>query len=532
MPSSSIQNLSLFPPDSSSSIPPPSYNLRFEPWIPIVGSDGKRREVGLEDALLQAHEWRAISDPLPTVEFGLYRLLVALVLDIFEPRNTVDWSELWDEGRFDTASVRAYFEKHDGAFDLFSPSRPFLQNVMPDDAPKPLAGLVHPVPSGSATNHFHHEHEDDFAVSPAIAAGLLTTIAPWMTAGGAGLSPSINGAPPWYVLPMGKSGFETLLLNCPVVADLMLAQGDKEVHWRQSSEFASGEQSSASLLQSLTWRPRRVQLVPQTNGGICSLSGRPCEVLVSNMKFAPGWSTRFDWIDPNAAYRVGTERKIVRSREGREVWRDSGPLALLRDTSNAPRETRYERPAIITQLVQLRGNDYIERDQPLDIAIYGMRTDMKMKVFEWHKERLRLPMRLTLDNAGANEAQNAIELAEEVAYAVKRSVKATYPREGKGNDDAFQSLCDNASRAFWRDLRAPYNALLDQLASASDQLASADSDEMRGAARASWRETLRAQGWKTLREAIDDLDGDAELLRRQTNAYSLFSRALGKLLRA
>lgn len=517
--------LSLFPETlEETSFPAPSFDLRVSPWIPVVGGDGAKREVGLEEALLRAHEWRAISDPLPTVEFGLYRVLVALVLDIFEPKNSRDWSELWDEGRFDAGRIRAYFDEHDGAFDLFSAARPWLQNVMPDDNAKPLAGLVHPVPSGSAANHFHHAHEDDFAVSPAVAAGLLTTIAPFMTAGGAGLSPSINGAPPWYVLPLGDNGFQTLLFNCPVIADLMLAQGAEKVSWRQSGEFQSGEQASASLLQSLTWRPRRVQLLPDARGGVCSLTGKKCEVLVSQMKFAPGWSTRFTWIDPNAAYRIGTERVILRSREGREVWRDCGPLALLRDTADSGRKTRFERPAIVSQLALLRGDDLLQRGKPLDLAIYGMRTDMKMKVFEWHKERLSLPVRLAWDQLDASEAQDAMELAEEVAYAVRRGVKTTYPREGKGNDAAFQSLCDAANKAFWRDLRASYDALL-------HVLAQADSDQARGQARSDWRNTLRAQGWKTLREAIDDLDGDAELLRRQTNAYSGFSRALGKLLK-
>lgn len=525
--------LSLFPEqeETSSPAPAPSFDLRFQPWIPVVGNDGRKREVGLEDALLLAHEWRAISDPLPTVEFGLYRVLVALVLDIFEPQNTLDWSDLWDEGRFDAGRVRAYFDEHEGAFDLFSAARPWLQNAgMEQEEDKPISLLIHPLPTGGETNHFHHFAEDAFSVSPSVAARLLTTLAPFAMSSGRGWSPSINGAPPWYVLPVGYMGFETLMLNCQVVDDLLFCSGDVPVIWKQQEAFEAGEKASSSLLQSLTWRPRAIQLVPSQQSGECSLTGQESGILVRHIKMGYGWKTRFDWRDPNTAYYYkGPERKILRSQKGKELWRDTGPLALLQNTVNTTRKRRFERPAIISQLVLLVGNDYIAKGKPLDLLIYGMRHDMQAKVFEWHKERLRLPLRLAWDQVEANDAQDAIELAEEVAFEIKRAVKATYIHEGRDNrgklvDAAFQTLCDATSKAFWRDLRAAYDALL-------AALARADSDQTRAGVRADWRNTLRAQGWKTLREAIDDLDGDAELLRRQTNAYSGFSRALSKILK-
>lgn len=498
--------------------PPATFDLRREPWIPIVRSDGSRDELGLEDALKSAHEWRAVSDPLPTVEFGIYRLLVAFALDIFQPQEGRDWAELWDAEQFDAERIAAYFDEYEGAFDLFG-DRPFLQSAgMDGEKSKPLAGLLHSTPSGTGSNHFHHRGEEEFGVSPIQAARFLTTIAPFMTAGGAGLSPSINGSPPLYVMPLGENGFQTLLLNTPVYADLLVAQGEVGPAWRQTEAVSAGRGTNASLLQSLTWRPRKIQLVADTRGGVCSLSGKLCKTLVRVMKFSPGWGAGFDWIDPNAAYRLGDERTIMRLREGREVWRDTGPLALLRGDGKT-----HQRPAIISQISALSQDNYFDATQTLDMAIYGMRTDMKMKVFEWQRERLSVPMNLLWEDLAGTRAQEAMVLAEKIAYAVKRAVKVAYPREAQGNDKGFETLANTATTLFWRNLRAHYDDYLRFLATKPDE--SAREEEWK-----KWRYRLRDEGWRALKFAIDDFDGDAKALKRQTDAYANFSRSIFALV--
>ncbi|MBL8065520.1 MAG: type I-E CRISPR-associated protein Cse1/CasA, partial [Chthonomonadaceae bacterium] len=59
----------------------PTFNVLTEPWIPVIRLDGTRDELGILPCLEQAHELREIRDPSPIIEFGLYRLLVAFVLD-------------------------------------------------------------------------------------------------------------------------------------------------------------------------------------------------------------------------------------------------------------------------------------------------------------------------------------------------------------------------------------------------------------------------------------------------------------------
>lgn len=507
-----------------------SFDLRVVPWIPVVRLDGSRDELNLIDAILQAPTLREISDPLPTVEFGLYRLLVAVILDIFAPDGLSALKELHDVGSFDDAAVREYFfKKYADRFDLFHGQYPFLQSAGMDAEPaKPLAGLLHPIPSGTNANHFHHSHESEFSVCPAVAARLLTTIAPFTTAGGAGLSPSINGAPPWYVLPRGQNLFETLCLNLPADEGLFrYAVEGLPPAWGNISPAPAGRKTEASLLESLTWRPRRIQLIPGTSG-ICSISGRETPNLIRTMHFTAGFGAGFPWTDPNAAYVFKSDAEdagILRPQEGRAVWRDTGPLLLLRQADYASENGKihFERPAVMTQFVTMLKHRWLNRSVLQDVAIYGMRTDMKMKVFEWQRETLSLPDSFEWGSASLGIAQSEIERADRVAYAIKQAIKRAYPRDGAGNGNAYGSLIVRVQSDFWDSLRSCYGDLLQELSHCVD-------DATRLATVLKWRTDVESIAWRSLNEGTDDLDGDSDSLERLANARRSFAFKLKSLL--
>jgi len=505
-----------------------SFSVADEPWGIAVDDAGVLRELGLRDILKQAHELRAVSDPLPTVECGLLRLLVALVLDIFEPHDALDLAELLQASRFDADRIDKYFERYADRFDLFHSQHPFLQTPMPDDKPKPLAGLLAIVPSGTNALHFHRTGEGEFAVCPEVAARLLTTIAPFMTAGGAGLPPSINGAPPFYVLLRGNTLFETVLLNCPVEQSLLphAKIEDDLPLWRCDEPIKAEARAEAGVLQSLTWAPRRIELVPG-EGGHCSVTGEPSTVLVRSMKFGPGWSSRFEaWTDPNVPYRIGEkDRTVLRLQEERPLWRDAGPLALLRQEtyqSPAGQKFRFERPMIVSQFAELQRQKWLPIDE-LRLTIYGMRTDLKMKVFEWQRGELRLPIPLVLNGDFAARAQTEIDRAERVAYAIGRAIKTAYPREGAGNNAAFDELISRARRQFWDTLEPHFmsgeNSLLEDLARLKTENADSEQIDQRILA---WRAGVLRVGREALDAAIEDLDADSDALERQVIARNFF----------
>ena len=508
----------------------PTFGLLTEPWIPVVGLDGATAEVGLRQALQQAPRLREIRDPIPTVEFGLYRLLVALVMDIHELKLLADLEELLAAGEFDDAKVEAYFARWADRFDLFHSKHPFLQTAGLQGKEKPLAALLPLVPSGTSALHFHHQYEASFSASPAAAARLLSAMAPFMTSGGRTFSPSINGAPPWYVLISGSTLFETLCLNCCALP-LSQARGSAPPAWRNDKPIAGSRATQASLLEALTWRPRRIQLVPG-DGGHCAVGGSTASCLIRTMHFDPGASCDFTWADPNVAYRIADKVKPLRPREGHQLWRDTGPLALLRErdyeVERGRTKVRFERPALVTQFAELVRQGILTDRAELRLVAYAMRTDLKMKVFEWQREELSLPAALIWRSNFRSDAQRAMEEAESVAHSLSRAVKMAYPREGQGNKSAFEARIASAERRFWTDLRPHYEEFLRGLAGLPEDAQEPATEQCLER----WRAQLHQVGRQALDEAIGDLDTDADALVRQVNARSFFHRRLRGILSA
>jgi CRISPR system Cascade subunit CasA len=501
----------------------PAFDLLGEPWVPVVTREGREEEIGLRDVLRRAAALREIRDPIPLVEFGLYRLLVALVMDLHGLAEITDLETLLVAGRFEERKIERYLRRWRDRFDLFHPVHPFLQTAgMAEGAEKPLAALLPIIPSGVNAAHFHHHHQDSFRVAPAVAARLLTTMAPFMTAGGPGLSPSINGAPPWYVVLHGDTLFETLCLNCCVLP-LPLATGDAPPAWRDDAPPAGERAAGASLLEGLTWRPRQVQLLPG-EAGLCSLTGVHADCTVARMRFARGASAGFAWTDPNVAYRIEAGAATpLRPREGRELWRDTGPLALLRQVEHGAGagRVRFARPTVVDQFSELLRRGVLGAHPELRLTAYGLRTDLRMKVYEWQRESLALPTPLLWRSALRAEAQQAMEEAESVAATLRFAVRAAAPRPGV----TAAARAAAAERALWRDLRRHYQALLEALAGLSDDAP----EEARDDWRRLWRRQLRRLASGALDNAAGGLNAGAAALVRQVRARASLRRALPHL---
>ncbi|MHB0999620.1 MAG: type I-E CRISPR-associated protein Cse1/CasA [Armatimonadota bacterium] len=496
-----------------------SFNLIEEPWITVTDSSGSTDVSGLRELLHRAHTLDGIIDPIPTVEFGLYRFLTALVMDIYDLKSSQDLKVLLRKGQFDKSTADKYFSQWADRFDLFHPVYPFLQTSgMDAESSKPIAAIMTSIPSGTAAVHFHHHSENEFGVSPSAAARMLVNIAPFMTAGGAGLSPSINGAPPWYLLVNGDSLFETICLNCCVIPLSKELSGNAPPAWRNPSPIQCDRYTEVSLLEALTWRPRKVQLIPEGSGR-CSVTGQDSSVLVRKMKFSAGASCDFSWFDPSVPYKITDKGPLVmRPDEGKDIWRDTGPFTLLHegDYVSEKGNLRFSRPRVVDQYSML----FRDSDNSVSFTIYGMRTDMKMKVFEWRRERLTLPAPLIWNTAFHTDAQNEMDRAGKVEYAIKKALKRVYPRDGAGNKKAFDTLYNNAQREFWSTLQSSYDSFLKDLA---DIPTREGNDDNVALCRERWHSALRSTAKAVFDRAVRDLDTDSEALRRQMEAYRSFN---------
>lgn len=498
----------------------PTFDVLKEPWIPVIRLDGSSDEVGILACLEKAHEIREIKDPSPIVEFGLYRLLVAFILDALimadqRPEVVSDLRRLLGDGTFDMGLIRDYVAVCGDVFDLFHPERPFLQTNMLGEAAKPLAGLFPAVPSGTNVSHWHHGPEAAWGVGPGEAARLLTTIAPFMTSGGAGLSPSINGAPGVYVLPLGRNLFETLVLNIPLRTEQ--DSGNGVPAWRATVPPGQ-ERVGSTMVEALTWRPRRVQLVAE------SLDGG--SVRVCQMRFAKGDSTRFPWIDPNLAYRYQKEHATpVRMRENRPLWRDAGPFFLLHDVEVGQGESRvfFKRPDVVDQAFSV-GIDCI----PTQIQAYGMRTDLKMKIFEWAQAAWRVPYNLGRFTRLGSIVNEELSRADRVAWALRGAVRSLCPRDATGNTDALRCVAGRAERAYWIGLEMEFPFLMAAFASLNPN--APDDPALIAQAASGWREALKNLAVRQFDFAAKDMDADADALERLVKARAWLDSTIRKVL--
>jgi len=498
----------------------PSFNVLTEPWIPVIGLDGSRDEMGILPCLAQAHELREIRDPSPIIEFGIYRLLVAFVLDALtladrRPESPLDLKEIIGSGCFDPRFFEYYSEHCGDVFDLFHPEKPFLQTKMDGGKSKPIAGMFPAVPSGTNVSHWNHNLENSLRVPVREAIRLLTTIAPFMTAGGAGLSPSINGAPAIYALPVGKNLFVTIVLNIPL--DLDLDSGDGVVAWR-SKRSPGSERTQATTLEALTWRPRRIQLIPET--------GDDGTVYVREMKFEKGDSTHMHWRDASLAYRYdGDKVRPIRMRENRTLWQDAGPLLLLNESEHGRGESKvaFRRPDVVNHAF-----DISDGEEPYDIQVYGMRTDLKMKVFEWAKSRWSVPSKLGRSTRLGGLVQQEMERAEQIAFGLRSSIKLLFPRGGASNKNALGNIAARCERAFWQHLEPSFHPLMQSFAKLDPD--APDDPELTATAAKAWRKRIRDLAREQFDLAVEDMDADSDALERQVRARTILNTIIRRKL--
>lgn len=509
-----------------------TYDLLTEPWIPARDPTGSLQELGLREVLARAHELTDLVDAAPPLQFGLYRLLIALVMDAYAIRTRDDLEAHLEEDRFDLSGFDAYVERIGrNRFDLFDAEHPFLQSGPPPEDETdgtPVAALFFHLPSGTNVTHFHHRLADAHAVAPAVCARALCAVAPFMTAGGAGYSPSINGTPPWYILVRGRSLRETILLNTFVLHDLELT-GCEPPAWASTEPVVPKQTVPCrSLLQGLTWRPRQVRFLPG-RGGRCTYTGRESAVLVRRMTYGPGLKFEgSNWTDPQVPYRMTEKGRFgIRPEEEREIWRDLGPILLLRrgDFVSERNRAQYERPLVVEQLVALREARVLPREDRVMVEAYGMRAD-KAKVFEWRYERLTLPSNLTESPFAGRLVQTAMEKADDVASALRIALKITYPRDAEGNKNALDRLIQTTQMAYWSRLHSIFHTNF------LPAVAGLASDDIVGpqAVLEEWRAALKGVGREMLQRATDGMDSNAEALARQVRAGEYFSRMLRKYL--
>lgn len=117
------------------------FNLLDERWIRVIDQNCKVVEVSLIEVFRDAHLYKDLCGELPTQDFAVMRLLLAVLHTVFarydirgnslrlhDPDDALDrWEELWTNKKFPVEVIETYLESQRENFYLFHPERPFFQ---------------------------------------------------------------------------------------------------------------------------------------------------------------------------------------------------------------------------------------------------------------------------------------------------------------------------------------------------------------------------------------------------------------------
>ncbi|MFH0800824.1 MAG: type I-E CRISPR-associated protein Cse1/CasA [bacterium] len=263
-------------------------------------------------------------------------------------------------------------------------------------------------------------------------------------------------------------------------------------------------------------------------GGVCTYTGKTFPILVRKMVFTFGHKYVGGWTDPCTAYITNDKGKQpLRAREDRDLWRDIGPLALLKKEDYVGENGKicYSRPVIVDQFLEMKKEAIIPGDFPLEIEVYGIRAK-KMKVFEWQFEKLLFPAKIVEKANAGQQIQRALDVAEKASWLLKQALKKLYPRGGGGNKKALDSLVIGAQRNYWSRLQVRFdNTYLPKLSDQNDNEIDAVSKLLE-----LWKIFLKEVANKVFEDASQFLDADAESIRRQVEARDGLKRSLYNIL--
>jgi CRISPR system Cascade subunit CasA len=416
-----------------------SFDLTDRPWLRVQLTDGREEELSLRQAFAQAGRIRRLAGDLPTQDFALVRLLLAIVHDALDgPADPEEWAELWeDEDPF--ATVPAYLDEHRQRFDLFHPATPFFQTPglrNPAGEVFSLNRIVADVPNGNAffTTRFPGVTRIGFAEAARWAVHAQAYDTSGIKTGVVGDPRATNGkAYPQGVAWAGNLGGvvaegstlrETLLLNL-VAADQLPDQAGDMPAWRRPPTTAGAAEGVAArpggVRDLYTWHSRRMLLHADADGvrGAVLTYGDP---LAPQNKHTVEPMT--GWRRSQAQEKKLGKPLVYMPREhdpARAAWRGLESLIARRDPgAGAGGEAAPGlRPGIVQWLARLTTEGFLPRRTLVGLRTYGAVYGTQQSVVdEVTSDALALSVAL-LHESDRELGQAAIDAVADADLAVR-----------------------------------------------------------------------------------------------------------------
>jgi len=507
------------------------FNTLEQSWIPAREKNGDIREYGILRLLKESPNLVSVTDSSPPFEYGMYRLLIAFLTDVYRPESADEVEDLLENGSFEEERLDEYARRWKDRFDLFNAEHPFLQAKFDarwdsDDDTKSVANLISEIPSGNGHVHFLHQLESAHHICPEIAARALCASMLFTPAMVQGYPSGVNGSPPWFSMVQGRTLFETLLLNLWVPIG-NLAAYDEHVIWKSDRVVEpKADVKNISYVEGLLFPNRRILLIPD-EGGICTYSGRKSDCLIAGIHFKQGLNfTAYGlWIDPHTTRRtIGDDSGTVKPDPNKALWRDIGPV-LLQENFNAMRDKKpvaWHRAPVISQLCDM---GRMESKYPwISTCNYGLALDQAKQLI-WMKVPLEAPRSL-MDNspqslAKAPLVQKCIADAEEIGRSLRIAVRGLLDM-GKGGIKLDQ-LAVRIQKHYWSELESIFFGEWMPLLRDKDPT---QDEEWQIKLRRSWFLSLRILARTLFQQALDQTGRAGDVLLKSNHAQAYLELTL------
>ncbi|MFF8279951.1 type I-E CRISPR-associated protein Cse1/CasA [Streptomyces lateritius] len=463
-----------------------SFDLTERPWIEVLRRDGTQDELSLREVFRQAGEVRRIAGDLPTQEFALLRLLLAIAHDAVEgPRDIEHWADLWSDPQC-FVRVDEYLDRHQDCFDLFGAEAPFFQTAGLRTAKGEVFSLnriVADVPNGEpffsarmptvdrlgfaeAARWVVHAHAYDTSGIKSGADGDARAQGGKVYPLGVGWAGNLGG-----LFVEGDTLRETLLLNL-VAADtsgLRFETSDRPAWRREPSGPGGAERTPTGVRDLYTWQSRRLRLYADSGGvhGVVLGYGDP---LNARNKHVVEPMTA--WRRSEAQEKKYGEALVYLPREHdpeRAAWRGIASLIAdraesVKEGSNVPARLR---PGILEWIARLVTEGELPRHFLVRVRIIGAKYGTQQSVIDEVVED-HLPVAVLLlhqkDRDYAQQAIDAVTDADNAVNALGDLATDLQRAAGIENESPRAAARDRAFGA----LEGPYHGWLAGLATADD----------------------------------------------------------------
>lgn len=469
------------------------FNLVEEPWISVKMLDGRVKEMGLREVLIDSQNILAIENTSPLIVASTYRLLLSIIYRALKgPCSIRDAISLYKEGLASkTTIIGNYLDQWAYRFNLIDEKFPFFQ--VADYEPQSYrfwTAMASELNDDNSKVLF--DHTNLMSLKPIEykeAARWLLATQTFSIGKGKSEFQYTKGAPSAssiiFVI-QGKNLADSLLLMLYPYTSPEMQANDVPVWERDplsASVLKAGPKRDIQGYADLyTWMARSIRLFEESEGTILNIG------LASGIDYENPLGIE----DPMLAFRTD-EKKGRRSLQfgERGLWRSFD--SILPTGSSDSTLGIIENAATLHMDCDVRF--------AFSLNAMGQRND-KAKIEYWRWEKFTMPYEVITDKAARGFVNSCIRLAEDIGQSMNsacrfyaRKMLSPGEREADKKDVSSFVRSTTALPDYWSLSENEFNRLLAQIAPDSnfDELGDRWRKSMTGAAWQSWNKFMESQ---------------------------------------